>query len=93
MYLSVYTISLIACMFINLLTPMYIQDVVASGALKFKPQIVVIAGAFEQGLLTDKFPMYYTVSSKRELHDIIDGPPTIVGVEEPFDTLPVSLDL
>lgn len=73
---------------VNLLTN---QDGEAPGTLKFNPEIVVIAGAFEQGLLIDEVPIYYTVSSEAELHDLIDGPPAIVGVEEPFETLPVSL--
>ena len=55
------------------------------------PEIVVIAGSSASGLLTEDFPMVYSVTSEKAQSKIADESFITIGIEEPFSTLLVSV--
>ena len=57
--------------------------------MKFSPEIVVIAGSSGSGLLAEEFSMTYSVTSEEKYIALINKSLITVGIEEPFNSLPV----
>ncbi len=70
--------------------PLYHNYVQNSPTMKFDPEIVVIAGSLVDGLLTDQFPLTYSIEDKEALLKLVNESVTTIGIEEPFETLSVS---
>ena len=53
----------------------------------------MVAGYSVSGLLTEEFPMVYSVISEKAQSKIVDDSFLTIGIEEPFSTLLVSVSV
>ncbi|XP_064396716.1 uncharacterized protein LOC135343670 isoform X3 [Halichondria panicea] len=61
-------------------------------SIKFNPEIVVVAGSFANGLLTDEFPITYSLKYEEALLKLVNQSSLTIGMGEPFETLAISAE-
>ncbi len=53
----------------------------------------MVAGSFANGLLTDEFPITYSLKYEEALLKLVNQSSLTIGMGEPFETLAVSPNL